>query len=1166
MVSVALFAGMAQFSSLPGLIPEAVAAPSGATVVSSLDFTGCTDVNTYLSGAPWQQDGGPAMTCVPDPADPSNTVLQIVKTNGWDGLQSVAGTFTTGQEYTLSMDVMLAPGDTSAVSTHFTASDYTWLGSNTAVNDSGWTTITVDWTVSAGQTGVYIDGTAPATILVDNLTITTPAAPPTPPAAQGGISTSFENNSTDNNLGSWQVRAGSSTSAPAAAVTTDYAQDGTQSACVTNRSSEGDGLSIATPGVLTDNATYSVDAWARFIPDGASAAGGMWLSYYDGNAYSQLLKFATVSNSGWTELTGTFTVPANTQMIYFETPYQGGNMSSFCLDNITIGAPTVTPDLTNTPIMSTVDFPVGVAVSGPQIIGNAGDLLVHHYDQVTPENSMKVDAWYDAQGNFLGANNTVAMDTMQFAQDNGLRVYGHNLAWYEGSGMPSWWFDVSATDPTPLTNSAADQAILLERLHDHILGVAKTLSDQFGLFGSATNPLSAFDVVNEAISEDASPSTDGLRDSNWVKILGPDWINYAFTYANQYFDQANYDAATDTGGFADPAAVASRPVKLFLNDFNFETNPGKVQRTIDEVNKLTAAGVAIDGIGDQSHLAAGMVTPATQVEDAMNALAGVKNTWGQPILVAITELDAATGSTSPSQSQLIAQGYYYRDLYDAFRDFAANHPDSASGDGSQLYSVTLWGLDDAQWWRYSSQGPALPFDTNLQTTTTYVYCGIVGATNCTLPALQMAANVFGTDTTTGDISATTAGVNSSEWAKLPLNTIGSGVAAFQARWSPDALSVYVQVTDPTADPTDAVTMKLGNQTYTINRDGTVTGSAQIPVAVVATATGYNLVAQLPLSGAAKGDQESFDVSVDTTTAVTGWDSAGTLGTLTLIEPLSFVGIPETTAAPNVASLDCSAIDPAWADAAAVTTDKIDPNNTTVASPAKGQFQLLWSGNTLYVLATVTDPTPDTSSSNAYEQDSVEIFLDRGNTKAGAYTSDVTQMRVSADNVDTFGSGDSTVQQSWLTSNTCKTATGYVVEAAIDLDGLGGVGTYQGIDFQVNDGDNGKRIGATNWADQTSLGYQSDAHWGVAELLPAPQTPPTPSPTPTPTPTPSPTPAPTPTPTPTPSSTPSGPGSGADTGGSVAGSSAAGELAVVLLLIGLGLLASGAVLFRKQRSS
>ena len=114
---------------------------------------------------------------------------------------------------------------------------------------------------------------------------------------------------------------------------------------------------------------------------------------------------------------------------------------------------------------------------------------------------------------------------------------------------------------------------------------------------------------------------------------------------------------------------------------------------------------------------------------------------------------------------------------------------------------------------------------------------------------------------------------------------------------------------------------------------------------------------------------------------------------------------------------------------------------------------------------------------------MEVYIDRGNTKSGQYTNDIQQIRVSADGAElSFGSGASEdVQKSMVQTAGTIVDGGYVVEMAIDL-GTAEAGTFEGVDFQINDAKNGARIGIRNWADPTGAGYQTASHWGVLRLL------------------------------------------------------------------------------------
>ncbi|GAB3838159.1 hypothetical protein GCM10029963_03930 [Micromonospora andamanensis] len=64
----------------------------------------------------------------------------------------------------------------------------------------------------------------------------------------------------------------------------------------------------------------------------------------------------------------------------------------------------------------------------------------------------------------------------------------------------------------------------------------------------------------------------------------------------------------------------------------------------------------------------------------------------------------------------------------------------------------------------------------------------------------------------------------------------------------------------------------------------------------------------------------------------------------------------------------------------------------------------------------------------------------------------------------------------------RTGTGYTVEAAISLLEYGGLGTFHGLDFQVNDASDGARTSIRNWAEQNGEGYQTTARWGVGRLV------------------------------------------------------------------------------------
>jgi endo-1,4-beta-xylanase len=984
-------------------------APPGTVTVSAVDFENGTTGN-------WFQSGGPTLTVVD--VDGGKALQVSNRANGFDGIQSPAGIFEVGVTHTFSARVRLAAGGPASSGFRFVMKpSFTWIG-NTTVNADSWTTVTGEFAVPAGADPagfqVYLEAAeATATYLVDDILITKPQTGPQP--GETVIDTDFEDG-----LDGWGPRDGGP-GAPTIRLT-GGAHGGAAAALVTDRVNQGAGLGRDVTTVLDTAVTYDFSAWLRFGE--GQPTDEIWLSLATtsggSQSFSTLSRFTTVTNTGWTQVTASFTMPAaDSALLYFETRYQGGatgNTSDFLVDDILVKVPEPPVIEPLPPLHESTDFPVGVAIDSRETVGGSAQLLTRHFNQITPENHMKPEAWYDAQRTFRPHEQAIAL--MDFAQDNNLRVYGHTLVWH--SQTPPWFFQDEAGQP--LTNSAAHQQILRDRLRAHITNIAQSLSQRYGLFGSATNPLRAFDAVNEVVS-DSGEFSDGLRRSEWYRILGESYLDLTFQYAHEAFNTTYAVAETD-------------PVTLFINDYNTEQG-GKQTRYKALVERLLARGVPVGGVGHQFHLS--LATPTSTLNTALEAFASL------PVKQAVTELDVTTG-TPVTQARLIDQGYFYRD---AFRIFRAHAED--------LFAVTVWGLLDGRSWR-SSSGAPLIFGDNLRAKPAYY-----GAVDGELPARLRAANVFA-----GTVLINAGATTDLTWRKLPLHPV-EDKARFQLRWAPDHLTAYVTVSD-TSSGDDRVSFVLNDVTYQVARNGT----GDVPAVSAPREGGYHLVARLPLTGGAHGGTRTLDVRVTDNGVTSGWNNPGAVGTLTLVEELSYLETYEVANAPVIDG----GIDPSWAHAGAVTTAKqVSGTNGAIAS-----VRTMWRGQTLYVLAEVTDPVVDVSGSDPWTQDSVEIYVDGSNAKNGAYRFDDTQIRINADNAVSFGTGDEAFQRGRLQSAAVRTGTGYRIEAAISLLEYGGLDTFHGLDFQVNDASNGTRTSIRNWAEQEGIGYQSTARWGVGRLV------------------------------------------------------------------------------------
>jgi len=455
--------------------------------------------------------------------------------------------------------------------------------------------------------------------------------------------------------------------------------------------------------------------------------------------------------------------------------------------------------------------------------------------------------------------------------------------------------------------------------------------------------------------------------------------------------------------------------------------------------------VPVDGVGHQFH--SNLSTSIADFDATLTKFEGL------PVVQAVTEFDVTVG-TPVTQANLIEQGYFYRDAFEVFRAHSAS-----------LFSVTLWGLTDNRSWR-STEAP-LAFDGAIQAKPAYY--GIVGGE---LEPRMRTAVVFNGDVPIGPDAA-----SALDWSLLPLHEV-EDVAGFQLRWAPDHLTAYVEVTDATDDATDAVAVVVGGTTVTVGRHDAASDTA----VVTPTDAGYTVVVRVPLDpAAAEGGTLDANVLVTDGETTSGWSAAGTTGTLTLVEPLSYVGVVAAETAPTIDGV----VDASWATANVVTTDKVIQG----VGGATANVRTLWADDTLYVLAEVTDPQLDATGSDPWAQDSVEIFVDAGNAKNGPYRPEDVQIRVSYLNEVSFDHGDDAASR--LQTATAVVDGGYVVEAAIDLLDTGGVGTFHGVDFQVNDatpgvdGAPGTRTSVRTWAEPTGVGYQTTARWGVAQLLAPP---------------------------------------------------------------------------------
>lgn len=169
------------------------------------------------------------------------------------------------------------------------------------------------------------------------------------------------------------------------------------------------------------------------------------------------------------------------------------------------------------------------------------------------------------------------------------------------------------------------------------------------------------------------------------------------------------------------------------------------------------------------------------------------------------------------------------------------------------------------------------------------------------------------------------------------------------------------------------------------------------------------------------------------------------------------------------------IDAVWRDTPAMPVNQYQ----MAWQGANGTAKALWDNQNLYVLIQVNDAQLDKTSANAYEQDSVEVFLDENNGKTSFYQADDGQYRVNFDNETSF---NPLGVAAGFVSATRVSGTNYTVEIKIPFKTITTESNKKiGFDAQVNDAKDSVRQSIAAWNDTTGNGYQDTSVYGVLTL-------------------------------------------------------------------------------------
>jgi len=295
----------------------------------------------------------------------------------------------------------------------------------------------------------------------------------------------------------------------------------------------------------------------------------------------------------------------------------------------------------------------GAGVTAQQLAEESyGGLVAREFNQITADNAMKFKSLQPIRNVF---DFKVADKLVAFAQENDMVVRGHTLVWH--SQLSSW---------VENGNFTRDEMIAI--LKDHVTTVVSHYRGQ----------VAYWDVVNEAVND----GDGSLRDTVWLKAIGPEYIDMAFQFAHE----------------ADPDA------KLFYNDYNNEDMGMKSTAIYNLVKGMVERGVPIDGVGLQMHLILESPPQKADVIENMTRLGDLG------LEVNITELDVRM-KVPASDKDLSDQATVYSDMMQACLSV------------SNCKVFTIWGFSDRLSWIpqfFDGYGSALIFDENFNPKPAYV--------------------------------------------------------------------------------------------------------------------------------------------------------------------------------------------------------------------------------------------------------------------------------------------------------------------------------------------------------------------------------------------------------------------------------------------------------------
>ncbi|EOS25049.1 hypothetical protein C804_04832 [Lachnospiraceae bacterium A4] len=695
------------------------------------------------------------------------------------------------------------------------------------------------------------------------------------------------------------------------------------------------------------------------------------------------------------------------------------------------------------------------------------DLVQKHFNAVTFENEMKMDAMFGYHDN---NNSAPGFDTITWTRADGtemkdykvpqldysradkildalkewntnhpdsvIKVRGHVLVWH--SQAPEWFFhedwDINKPDASAEVMDAR-QEWYIKTVLEHYTGDSSPYKGMF--YG--------WDVVNEAVSDSSGDYRHEDEKSSWWRVYkSEDFIVNAFRYANHY---------------------APSDLELYYNDYNecMGNKVSGIEKLLREVKSHETdekLPTRIDAMGMQSHHTISSPT-VSQIRDAAVRYGKIVGK------IQLTELDLKAsddfdGTDATLQNEYTKQAYRYKEIYDVMREVDAMEDIDVNG-------ITVWGVIDGNSWLQDSsdvgggadgskkQVPLL-FDDDYKAK----------------PSFYAFVNADKLEPYIRSITVMQA-ADDNPYANGKSYEIQGINAKFIPVWTDTELKVQVTVPDTTVDAGDEVILYI-DWDKSASENAAITTVQMTRAECQAQEDGYIAEFALP-----RECRTAMNFSMDVVVSDNGKTYAFNDMTMSQGTSSKYYAWAITKPYMTIAQVGNGIIavdgqkETVWDQAKDVQL-QIRTGTTTAAVTAK----LLWDEQYLYVLADVTDAALDKTSSETHEQDSLEVFIDENNHKSDSYEDDDKQYRINYENAQSF-SGLNCNEEN-VVSAAVVTDKGYMIEAAFKWTEIApAVGDTIGVELQINDAEGGKRIGTVSWYDESGQGWSSPGVFGTATL-------------------------------------------------------------------------------------